>query len=211
MDTVYWGRDFGVMVFRDALTRENLLKYYVKTETNDKYREGINELASKGFTVKAIVCDGRRGLLNSFIGIPVQMCQFHQVAIVRRYITKKPKMPASVELKQLVAMLKCTDKESFVGGLDQWSEKWKSFLNERTINPDNGKSTYTHRRLRSAYRSLRTNLNWLFAWYDHLELKIPNTTNALEGHFAHLKNKLRNHNGLSLERKQKFIDEFFKA
>jgi len=88
MDTVYWGRDFGVMVFRDALTRENLLKYYVKTETNDKYREGINELASKGFTVKAIVCDGRRGLLNSFIGILVQMCQFHQVAIVRRYITK---------------------------------------------------------------------------------------------------------------------------
>ena len=29
--------------------------------------------------------------------------------------------------------------------------------------------------------------------YDHIELKIPNTTNAIDGHFADLKNKLRNH------------------
>ncbi len=52
---------------------------------------------------------------------------------------------------------------------------------------------------------------WLFTWYDYPELKIPNTTNTIDGHFADLKNKLRNHNGLSIERKKKFIDEFFKA
>ena len=39
----------------------------------------------------------------------------------------------------------------------------------------------------------------------------PNTTNAIDGHFADLKNKLRNHNGLSVGRKKKVIDEFFKA
>ena len=42
-------------------------------------------------------------------------------------------------------------------------------------------------------------------------VKIPNTTNAIDGHFSDLKNKLRNHNGLSLTRKRKFIDEFVKA
>ena len=47
--------------------------------------------------------------------------------------------------------------------------------------------------------------------YDHFELEIPNTTNAIDGHFADLKNKLRNHNGLSLDRKKKFIDGFLKA
>ena len=31
------------------------------------------------------------------------------------------------------------------------------------------------------------------------EMMIPNTTNALDGQFADLKNKLRNHNGLSKE------------
>ena len=28
MDTTYWGRTFGVMLFKDNITRENLLKYY---------------------------------------------------------------------------------------------------------------------------------------------------------------------------------------
>jgi len=55
---------------------------------------------------------------------------------------------------------------------------------------------------------LKNNFKWLYTWYDHMELNIPNTTNAIEGHFPVLKTKLRNHNGLSIERKKKFIDEF---
>ena len=104
-----------------------------------------------------------------------------------------------------------TDKESFIGALGLWYEKWEFFLKERTINPVTNKSTYTHKKLRSAYNSLKNNLPWLFTWYDHFELEIPNTTNAIDGHFSDLKNKLRNHNGLSLERKKKFINEFLKA
>ena len=211
MDTTYWGRNFGVMLFKDSYTKENLLKYYVRSETNALYIKGINELKLKGFNVLAIVCDGRRGLLQSFDKTPVQMCQFHQVAINRRYITKNPKLPASIELKELVSMMKITDKESFEGGLNDWYLKWEKFINERSINPGTGKSHYTHKRLRSAYRSLKTNLKWLFTWYDNIELQIPNTTNAIDGHFSDLKTKLRNHNGLSKKRKMKFIDEFLKA
>ena len=44
-----------------------------------------------------------------------------------------------------------------------------------------------------------------------MHLSMPNTTNAIDGQFSDLKNKLRNHNGLSEARKKKFIDEFFKA
>jgi len=211
MDTTYWGRGFGVMLFKDSLTKENLLKYYVKTETNAKYIEGIEALKAKGFTILAIVCDGRKGLIQSFGNIPVQMCQFHQAAIIRRYLTKKPKLKAAQELLEVVDLMKQTDKESFEGALQLWFEKWEYFLNERTINHETRKSFYTHKRLRSAYRSLKHNLPWLFTWYDHCKLNIPNTTNAIDGHFADLKNKLRNHNGLSLERKKRFIDGFLKA
>jgi len=130
------------------------------------------------------------------------------VAIIRRYITKNPKLLASIELKELVAMLKSTDKESFEGALTDWFVKWEDFLNERSTNLETGRSYYTHKRIRSAYRSLKSNLPWLFTWYDYYELNIPNTTNAIDGHFADLKNKLRNHNGLSLKRKMKFIDAF---
>jgi len=211
MDTTYWGRNFGVMLFKDALTKENLLKYYVKHETNVLYATGISELESLGFQIIAVVCDGRKGLIQLFKDIPVQMCQFHQSAIIRRYLTKKPKLQAAQELMKVLDLMKQTDKASFVGCLQLWFEKWEDFLNERTTNPITNKSFYTHKRLRSAYRSLKNNLPWLFTWYDYFELNIPNTTNAIDGHFADLKNKLRNHNGLSKERKKKFIDEFLKA
>ncbi len=211
MDTTYWGNNFGVMLFKDALTKENLLKYYVKSETNVLYKQGIKQLEEQDFEISGIVCDGRRGLINSFDSIPVQMCQFHQAAIVRRYLTKNPRMPAAIELKEITALMKQTDKESFEGALNEWHDNWKNFLNERTINEETGKSFYTHKRLRSAFRSLKTNLKWLFTWYDNIELDIPNTTNAIDGHFADLKNKLRNHNGLSRKRKIKFINEFLKA
>lgn len=138
------------------------------------------------------------------------MCNFHQVAIIRRYLTKNPKMQASRELWSLTLMLACTDRESFEGGLGQWHEKWDTFLNERNIGID-GRNRYVHKKLRSAYNSLRNNMPWLFTWYDNITLNIPNTTNAIDGQFSDLKNKLRNHNGLSRERKMRFIDEFFKA
>lgn len=197
MDTTYWGRSFGLMLFKDAYTKGNLLWYYVRSKTNALYIQGINQLRSRGYIVAGIVCDGRKGLIGAFKDIPVQLCQFHQLATIRRYITKNPKMPASIELKELVGLLKQTDRESFEGGLELWFIKWECFLNERTTNPETGKSHYTHKRLRSAYRSLDTNMKWLFTWYDNYSLNIPNTTNMIDGHFSDLKNKLRSHNGLT--------------
>ena len=128
MDTTYFGRGFGVMLFKDAYSGINLYKTFVKTETNQQYAQGIEYLRQQGFTILSIVCDGRRGLLQLFPGIPVQMCNFHQVAIVRRYLTKKPKMQASKELWELTLILAHTDKESFEGGLQTWHAKWESFL-----------------------------------------------------------------------------------
>ncbi len=210
MDTTYFGKKLGVMVFKDSITGQILYKQYVKQETNKLYLSGIEEIARRGIKIQAIICDGRKGLLQMFGGIPVQMCNFHQVAIIRRYLTKKPKMQASKELWELSLLLARTDKESFEGGLAAWHAKWVDFLNERKVDAS-GKKRFVHKKLRSAYRSLKTNLPWLFTWYDNMSLNIPNTTNAIDGHFADLKNKLRNHNGLSTERKKKLIDEFFKA
>lgn len=211
MDTTYFGRKFGVMVFKDALSGQILLKQYVKQETNNLYLQGVEEITRRGITIQSITCDGRKGLFDLFNDdIPIQMCQFHQVAIVRRYLTKKPKMQASKELWEQTLLLVQTDKVSFIGGLELWYSKWESFLNERNTD-EKGKKRFIHKKLRSAYRSLKNNLPYLFTWYDKFELKIPNTTNSIDGHFADLKNKLRNHNGLSIARKQKFINEFFKA
>jgi hypothetical protein len=210
MDTTYFGRNFGVMVFKNT-AGHHLYWKFVKHETIAGYVEGVNYLESQGVSIKGIVCDGRKGLFKALQDYPVQMCQFHQIAIVTRYITRKPKAQASIELKSIIHLLPQTDKESFFGALDEWYNKWKDYINERAINPETGKSRYVHKRLRSAFRSLESNKPYLFTWYDNMDLKLPNTNNQLEGTFTDLKNKLRNHNGLSQKRKEKFINGFLKA
>lgn len=208
-DTTYFGRDFGVLLIRDAHTGEILYRAFVKYETNRLYATGVDRLREQGYEIAAVVCDGRKGVINLFENIPVQMCQFHQTAIITRYLTRKPKILAAQELRTLALSLAKVDKETFINDLNRWFDKWNEFLNERTVNQETGKSFYTHKRLRSAYRSLKTNLPWLFTFADHPELEIPNTTNSIDGLFSVLKNKLRCHNGLSKSRRMKFIDEFF--
>ena len=83
MDTTYFGKNFGVMVFRDSLTVQILYKQYVKQETNKLYLFGIEEIARRGIKIQSIICDGRKGLFQLFKNVPIQYCQFHQVKTIR--------------------------------------------------------------------------------------------------------------------------------
>jgi hypothetical protein len=211
MDTTYFGRGFGVMAFKDSFTNKFLYKQYVKYETVNQYYCGLEKIRNKGISIQAIICDGKKGLLKMTPEIPVQMCQFHQVQIVTKQLTKKPKTPCGIELRAISLTLTKSTKTEFTKSLNDWYYKWESYLNERTKNPIGKGSYYTHKRVRSAYLSLKRNLPYLFTFQEFKELGIPNTTNAIDGVFSDLKNKLRNHNGLSLSRKKKFIDGFFKV
>lgn len=206
LDTMYFGRSYGVMVFRDWYKRENLHWKFLTYETIIEYQKGIKYLQDKGFEVVAIVADGRRGIFKSFDDIPVQMCHFHQMQIIKRYITSRPKLQAGIELKVIVDRLTRTDEASFTGWLGDWYKAWGEFLKEKTKNFITGKENFTHNRLRSAYFSLNHNLPYLFTFERNYELGIPNTTNSLDGSFAHIKDKVRVHRGLKLSRKQKLIE-----
>jgi hypothetical protein len=211
MDTTYWGRNFGVVVFKDSRTKKILWRKFVRHETLSDYKEGMEWLERQGFKIEAIVCDGLRGMFQMFSKYRVQMCQFHQVKIVQRYLTKQPDLQASKELLEIVKLLAHTDKESFVGIFERWTIKWEKFLKERSIDKKTRKSYFVHKKLRSAYHSIRRNMPYLWTFYDTIEIGIPNTNNGLEGQFTDLKTKLRNHNGLSKEHRKTFIDEYFKA
>lgn len=206
MDTTYFW-DIGVMVFKDSKSSKILHYELVKNETNTVYQEGVKKLQSEWWKIEAIVCDGKKGLMQFFSEqwIPAQMCHFHQKAILRRYITKKPILQANKDLKWLWELLPQTDKETFEYYLELFYEFHKDFLNEKRIN-STWKPEYIHKRTRSAYFSLKNNLKYLFCFYDYYTvLDIPNTTNALEWVFGHLKTKVSLHRGLKKERKLKLI------
>ena len=209
MDTTYWGRNFGLMVIKDALRKKILWRKYVKHETIADYVEGVQWLWSHKFKIYGAVIDGLRGLAQA-LPFPVQLCQFHQMLIVRRYLTQEPELDASRELLELVNQITKTDKESFVGMFEEWYERNKDVVNERSHDKRIKKKTppYMRPKLRSAYLSIKRNMPLLWTFYDHPELGLPNTNNGLEGIFSDLKTKLRVHSGIKKEQRKKLIDEY---
>ena len=58
-------------------------------------------IEARGFTLLAAVVDGRKGIREVFSDIPVQMCQFYQLMIIRCYLTMYPRLEAGKELNEL--------------------------------------------------------------------------------------------------------------
>ena len=106
MDTTYFGRDFGVMVLMDSISEQALFVGEVKHESNALYSAALNALQKKGIEIQSIVCDGRKQLLQLFPDIPTQLCQFHQVKTIGRYLTRNPKTAAGKALWRLALKLK---------------------------------------------------------------------------------------------------------
>jgi hypothetical protein len=212
MDTTYWGRSFGLMVIRDALRGNVLWHKYVRHETVAQYVEGVNWLRSNGFRIYGAVIDGMKGLPQALKPVPVQMCQFHQMLIVRRYLTQDPEIEASRNLLELVNGMTVTDKESFIGAFNEWYDKYRDVVNERVHDGRIRRRTppYMRPRLRSAYLSVKRNIPLLWTFYDHPETGLPNTNNALEGLFSDLKTKVRVHSGISREHREKLLDEYIR-
>lgn len=210
MDTTYFGRSFGVMLFQDAASGIILERKYVSYETNALYLEGLERIRSRGTQILGVVCDGHKGLLEAMGDTPAQMCQFHMIQIIRRLLTKHPHLIAGRELLTLCNRIVYLTREEFTNNFQSWEERWHTFLNERTLLVS-GKTTFTHRRLRAAVRSIKGHLLWLFTFREFPELHIPNTTNKLEGTNSELKRKLHSHNGLTIRNKKKFIDGFLQT
>lgn len=178
----------------------------ITAENKAVYEEARRYLENAGFTIQAVILDAKHGIKEVFSDLVVQICQYHQKQIVARYLTNKPKTEAGQELKTLIGVLTDIDERLFTALLDAWYEKWSVFLKERTYNPDGKHWSYTHRRIRAAYRSLVTNLPFLFSYERYPELNIPNTNNSLEGQFSDMKRLLNNHNGLRPWRRYKLIE-----
>lgn len=205
MDCVFFGRSSGYLVVQNSENKLNVYWSEIQRETISEYQCARDTLEAQGFTVKAVVIDGKPGLKPLFADLPVQMCQFHMRAIITHHLTRRPKLEAGVELRALACTLKQSTKDEFANALDAWHDKWGVFIKERTVDNQTGRWHYTHRRLRAAYRSLVSHLPYLFTYQRYPELTIPNTTNSLEGFFSHLKQSVQIHRGAKADLKKKII------
>lgn len=207
IDATYWGRKFGYLVAYTPTLKRVIYFRRILWETNEHYQTARLAIEREGYTISAVVLDGRKGVIEMFSDKPVQICHFHQKQIMVRYLTKHPKLEAAQELKRMMDFLGVFSESFLTTMLNCWYAYWETFLKERTKMLDSNRWFYTHKRVRAAYRSLKNNLPYLYTYQRNVELNIPNTTNELDGSFAYLKELIRVHRGCKLTSKYKYIEE----
>lgn len=212
IDATYFGKKrdkLGLIVAKDVLLKESIAYNFITTETKEVYRDLMTQITDKGFTLNAVVLDGKPGIIGLFEGMPIQMCHFHMKSIITRKLTRNPKLQASIELKHIVSYLGKVSACRFEYMLLAWHNRHILFLNERVDDDSKRGWHYKHKKLRSAHRSLMNFLPYLFTYQKYHTLNIPATTNNLDGGcFSPLKDLLRVHRGMGIEMKRKLIVYF---
>lgn len=166
IDTTYFGRNYGVLVALDAQQGLPIYVKHIYHERVSDYVDAIKEIEHNGYQIAGIVIDGIQSLFKEFANYNVQMCQYHMCSIIRGKITQKPKLQAGIELQQLMRTLRDSTGVDFNLRFNQWKQKWQTFIDQRSINSQTGKTFYTHQRIMSAMLSI----DYYISWLSHLNV-----------------------------------------
>ena len=213
LDGIYLARNCVVLI---AMTKEHVLGWYVAR------RESVNSwvaLLSRIALPRMVVIDGGTGLKTAlrqcWKNTHVQRCRFHAFGQVKRYITSRPKTQAGADLYGLTkGLFSVEDKDGaivWVQDFFSWKTLYHDFLEERNVEGD-----YLHERLRRARASLDRLIKdeTLFTFVTpevRAELgcvnneSLPATTNAIESLNSRLRDMLRHHRGLPIDRRIKAL------
>ena len=186
LDATYWGHNWGVMLAIDESSGKPLYMAFIAHERVQDYVDAVRSIEERGYTIKGIVIDGMKSLFSEFSAYKIQMCQYHMIQIVRRYLTLHPRLLAARELKALVDNIVNEDGPEFESKYLHWKSQWVEMLNRRSTLKS-GKTQFTHRRLRSAMLSVDFYLPNLFTYQQPECDGMPNTNNKIEGTFTDLK------------------------
>ena len=213
VDGIYLGRKACVLICCDD---EYVLGWYLcRYEHSRAYIALLSRIAEPLIVVSDGGTGFRKAVKKAWPHAQIQRCIFHVFCQVRRYTTNKPNTAAGIELYALVKDLLHVESraeadrwiDSFIG----WMSKYNRFLSQMTYD-ENGNSRPTHERLIKAQHSIVKLLNegTLFTYLDEKlspEIgAIPSTNNQIEGGInSRLRAMLREHRGLSVERRIKAV------
>jgi len=213
VDGIHLGRKACILICCDD---KYVLGWYL---CRDEHSGAWAALMSRIAEPAIVISDGgtgfARALKKAWPHTRHQRCVFHAFSQVKRYVTSRPKTAAGIELyalsKELLHIKSAAEAEEWTSRFIAWINRYKDFLNQRTRDED-GTWRYTHERVLKAERSLIRLLKdgTIFTYTDD-ELKaiigdLPATNNRIEGGVnARLREMLREHRGLSIERRIKAV------
>ena len=200
-DATFFGRTYGIFLFRS--NGANLYWRVIETETGDDVQASLNLLERHDYKFASFTVDGRKSALKllreKYPSTPVQLCHFHFIKTVIKYLTTRPKTDLGKELYKLARKVGEMDNLEFKKEFDLIKHEYKNRLSKKIKSEENYENE------RKVINNINNNLQYLFAYKKHPELNIPNTTNSCEGAFSHLKQKIKIHRGLRKDRREKMI------
>ena len=208
IDVTYRGRNDGIILALDSRNGRPLYMDFIGHETIADYAACVRSIEERGYVIKGIILDGSRRLYAEFQQYPIQMCQFHMKQIVRRYLTRNPKILAARALYDLMDTLTITDGKTFIDAFNDWKAEYAETINKRSTYKD-GSRHFTHVRLRSAMLSIDFFLPFLFTYQKPGMEGMPNTNNRIEGTFSSLKRSLNNHCGMPKDNRRRYVIAYF--
>jgi hypothetical protein len=208
VDATYF-KQLCMLCYQDHNDGYTQLIRFTDGEHFEEIKEDLDNLIKLGVQIESITTDGHKSILKAIKkSLPhavVQRCLVHIQRMCLLWLTRFPKHCSGVELRQLVLLiLKIkteNDRLQWSKELEQWHERHKDYLQQKTIDEQTGRYWYTHKLLRRSYFTIKRAL-------PNMYLKtplIPHTTNGIEGFFSHLKNHLDLHRGLTLEHRIDFV------
>jgi len=210
LDATYF-EQFCLLCYQDSADGYSQLIRFSDGEHYKEIKEDLDNLIKLGVHIESITTDGHKSILKaikkSLPDVIVQRCLVHIQRMCLLWLTRFPKHDAGMELRRLVLMLLQikteNDRLSWTKQLEQWHQRHKDYLQQKSYNETTDRYWYTHKLLRRSYFTIKRALPNMFHYLSNP--KIPYTTNGIEGFFSHLKNHLDLHRGLSLEHRINFI------
>lgn len=210
IDATYFDQ-FCMMCYQDHDDGYTQLIRFTDGEHYTEIKEDFDNLIKLGVQIESITTDGHKSILKAIkTALPdviMQRCLVHIQRMCMIWLTRLPKHIAGVELRHLVLLLlkikTDNDKLYWIAELEQWYQRHKDYLKEKTYNEDTGRYWYKHRLIRRSYYTIKRALPNMFHYLSNP--KIPATTNGIEGFFSHLKNHLDLHRGLTMKHRIAFI------
>lgn len=210
MDATYF-KYLCLLCYQDNDDGYTQLIRFSDGEHYEEIKEDLNNLIKLGVQIESITTDGHKSILKaikkSLPDVITQRCLVHIQRMCLLWLTRFPKHPSGIELRQLVLMLlrikTHNDRIYWTAQFEQWYHKHKNYLQETTYSEQTGRYWFTHKLLRRSYFTIKRALPNMFHYLSNP--KIPPTTNGIEGFFSHLKNHLDLHRGLNSEHRTNFI------
>jgi hypothetical protein len=210
LDGTFIHRPRSIIALMDGQTHMLMAGQYGVSESSEsQLGEFMESLKKKGLRPSSFTIDGNPSVMRTIYrlwpGMTVQRCLVHIQRQGLSWCRISPKTPYARRLRKIFSKVSSihtlADRDHFLGLVIDWESQYGTEVSTR---PSTG---YVFSDIKRARSMLIRALPDMFHYLD--DPRIPTSTNGLEGYFSRLKNRYRQHRGLSPTKYKAYFDWYF--